>query len=63
MITGSNNGRDGVAGPTEGQSDGGTGGAGVLRHDGVLELPEHKPIAVQGVRPDGRDRAAHGLQV
>lgn len=42
---------------------GGTGGVLVLHHDGVLGLPGHEPVAVQSVRPDGRDGRARGLQV
>lgn len=42
---------------------GGAGGVLVLHDDGVLGVPEHQLAAVQGVRPDGRDSPAGGLQV
>ncbi|KAE9535870.1 hypothetical protein AGLY_007771, partial [Aphis glycines] len=41
----------------------GTGVDALLRRDGVLRVPEHQPVAVQGVRPDGRDGRPGGLQV
>lgn len=45
----------------EGPRVGGAGHVRVLHDDGVLQLPEHEPAAVQGVRPDGSDQRAHGL--
>lgn len=41
----------------DGQNVRRTGGVLFLRHHGVLNLPEHKPTGVQGVRPvDGAER-------
>lgn len=46
-----------------GESVGGAGGVFLLHHDGVLELLEHKPVVVQGMRSDRRDGATGRLQV
>jgi len=39
-------------------------GDAVLPHrDGVLHVPEHQPVAVQSVRPDGRHSQPGGHKV